>query len=152
MANDLDLDGDAQDMAEVYDETNITEDGEDIAHPDIERDVYDVTAAEDDAEDDEFSDDDDFDPDQADDSELDTMMEADDGIDSPRSLGRDISDVVTATEESPTEYESDRNHGEDMPGVTSGDPPSPKEQRDLDHGLEETFPASDPVSISPGAD
>lgn len=25
-------------------------------------------------------------------------------------------------------------------------------ERDLDHGLKETFPASDPVSINPGAD
>ena len=27
-----------------------------------------------------------------------------------------------------------------------------KKERELDHGLKETFPASDPVSISPGAD
>ncbi len=27
-----------------------------------------------------------------------------------------------------------------------------KTERDLDHGLKETFPASDPVSINPGAD
>ena len=87
MAADLEMDADEQDMAEVFDETNITEDGEDIAHPDMERDVFDVTSAEDDADDDEFADEDDedFDPDQADDAELDSMMEEDDGIDSPRS-------------------------------------------------------------------
>ena len=28
----------------------------------------------------------------------------------------------------------------------------PHTEKNLDHGLEETFPASDPVSISPGAD
>ena len=27
-----------------------------------------------------------------------------------------------------------------------------KEEKKLDHGLKETFPASDPVSINPGAD
>ena len=27
-----------------------------------------------------------------------------------------------------------------------------KKERELDHGLKETFPASDPVSITPGAD
>jgi len=26
------------------------------------------------------------------------------------------------------------------------------QEKELDHGLKETFPASDPVSISPGAD
>ena len=30
--------------------------------------------------------------------------------------------------------------------------PDPHTEENLDHGLEETFPASDPVSISPGAD
>jgi len=33
-----------------------------------------------------------------------------------------------------------------------GDTSDPHTERQLDHGLEETFPASDPVSISPGAD
>jgi hypothetical protein len=28
----------------------------------------------------------------------------------------------------------------------------PHTEENLDHGVEETFPASDPVSISPGAD
>lgn len=27
-----------------------------------------------------------------------------------------------------------------------------KKEKELDHGLKETFPASDPVSITPGAD
>lgn len=165
MAADLEMDADEQDMAEVFDEENITEDGVDIATSDMERDVYDVTTAEDDADDDEFADndDDDFDPDEADDAELDTMMEADDGIDSPRTLSRDDADLVTATEESPADFEGgddgQGDEGDDEEGSYYGDDapktehsPSPHEQRELDHGLEETFPASDPVSISPGAD
>ncbi len=153
MAADLEMDADSQDLAEVFDETNITEDGEDIAHPDMERDVFDVVTAADDADDETFNDedDDDFDPDEADETELETMLEADDGVDSPRNTGRDEADLVTATDESPADFETDRNSGDDAePAAT--DRPSPREQRELDHGLEETFPASDPVSISPGAD
>ncbi|HEX6860131.1 MAG TPA: hypothetical protein VF138_08050 [Caulobacteraceae bacterium] len=30
--------------------------------------------------------------------------------------------------------------------------PKSETEKDLDHGLKETFPASDPVSINPGAD
>ena len=155
MAADLDMDADDQDGAEIFDEDNITEDGVDIATSDMERDVFDVTTAEDDADDDEFGDedDDDFDPDQADDAELDTMLEADDGIDSPRSLGRDDADLVTDTEETPAEFEGSGGEEDDDEAQKSVESaPTPREQRELDHGLEETFPASDPVSISPGAD
>lgn len=153
MAADLEMDADSQDLAEVFDETNITEDGEDIAHPDMERDVFDVVTAADDADDDTFNDadDEDFDPDEADEAELETMLEEDDGVDSPRNTGRDAGDVVTSTDESPADYETDRNSG-DYDEAALGSPPSPRQQRELDHGLEETFPASDPVSISPGAD
>lgn len=53
---------------------------------------------------------------------------------------------------------------QDHPGVRPEDeqadkaiPIEPKKdrketERELDHGLKETFPASDPVSINPGAD
>ena len=55
---------------------------------------------------------------------------------------------------------------DDLDGVrrTTGEPPirrtfrkagdgtDPHTEENLDKGLEETFPASDPVSISPGAD
>jgi sRNA-binding protein len=34
----------------------------------------------------------------------------------------------------------------------AGDASKAHTEENLDHGLEETFPASDPVSISPGAD
>ena len=78
MSLDLDYDADDQDQAETFDETNITDDGGDIAHPDMERDVLDVTHAEEDDEDDDFDDeaaDEDFDPDEADDAEIDSMLE-----------------------------------------------------------------------------
>lgn len=161
MAADLEMDADDQDMAEIFDEENITEDGVDIATSDMERDVFDVTTAEDDSDDDEFGDDDDddFDPDQADDAELDTMMEEDDGIDGPSPVTRDAADLVTATDESPADMQGDDEdadeegsfYGDDADGKSKS-APSPREDRELDHGLEETFPASDPVSISPGAD
>jgi hypothetical protein len=155
MAADLEMDADDQDMAEIFDEENITTDGVDIATSDMQRDVYDVTTAEDDSDDDEFGDgnDDDFDPDQADDAELDEMLEADDGVDSPGPLTRDDADLVTATEESPADYQGDSDEGDqDQPHAAPSSPPTQHEQRELDHGLEETFPASDPVSITPGAD
>ncbi len=147
---------DEQDVAEIFDEDNITEDGVDIAHPDMERDVYDVTSAEDDSDDDDFGDedDDDFDPDDVDEAELETMLEEDDGIDAPRELGRDDEDLVTATDESPADFEGgdDAEEDDDEAHGVIDSPPSAREQRELDHGLEETFPASDPVSINPGAD
>jgi hypothetical protein len=58
--------------------------------------------------------------------------------------------------------EMDREEAEK--DVKAAEPPSFKEsdveahkdrrevERELDHGLKETFPASDPVSINPGAD
>lgn len=38
-------------------------------------------------------------------------------------------------------------HPDDLP-----DEADPHTEKQLDHGLKETFPASDPVSINPGAD
>lgn len=38
------------------------------------------------------------------------------------------------------------------PAHRAGDASDPHIEENLDRGLEETFPASDPVSISPGAD
>ncbi len=80
MPNDLNDGADAQDQAEVFDETNITRDGDDIAHPDLARDVLDVTSE---LEDSRSSDDDDaaFDPDLADEAEMESLLDADDGVD-----------------------------------------------------------------------
>jgi hypothetical protein len=38
------------------------------------------------------------------------------------------------------------------PPAEHGATADPHTEKNLDHGLDETFPASDPVSISPGAD
>lgn len=39
-----------------------------------------------------------------------------------------------------------------IPEDPKPDKAKPHVEKQLDHGLEETFPASDPVSINPGAD
>ena len=83
-----------QDGAEVLDETNLTEDGRDIANADDLPPVYDATTRREDSVDDDS-------PDPAD------------------------------------RVEDERD---------------PHTERQLDKGLKETFPASDPVSINPGAD
>jgi hypothetical protein len=83
---------DAQDRAEVLDETHLTPDGEDIANFDGLPKVYDATAKPEDSEPED----------------------------------RPIDDV-------------ERNN-------------DPHVEKQLDKSLKETFPASDPVSINPGAD
>ncbi|MBV8594112.1 MAG: primosomal protein [Caulobacteraceae bacterium] len=134
MATDV-LDADEQDLAEVFDETNLTRDGEDIAHPDVAADVFDVTRAADDTNDDAYSEDaEDFDPDLVDDAELEEMLEMDDGIDGPRAATADPGDLVLSSAPGPDEEDAD------------------EEDRDLDEDLEDTFPASDPTPTNPGAD
>ncbi len=142
MPADLAEDADSQDLAETFDETHITPDGDDIAHPDIEPDVFDVTSADDDSDEDDLGGDDDgdFDPDEADDTELDAMLERDDGVDEAHPSGPDIEDRVASEGSSPADLQG----GERLP--------HPATERHLDKSLEDTFPASDPVSASPGAD
>ena len=91
---DNELEG--QDLAEVFDEENITEDGRDIATSDMQRDVYDVTSSDEDATD-ALRPDDDFDPDDADEAELEeiVMAEEDLDFDEPRSFARDNADLVS---------------------------------------------------------
>jgi len=147
--------GDEQDLAEVFDETNITEDGDDIAHPDMAPNVFDVTRDDEDADEDEERDED-FDPDQASDEELDVMLERDDGVDDDEPVGPDDEDRVTTEDDSPADYQSRALYGRDSAGgayrhgrLNGHDR---RAERRLDDALEDTFPASDPVSISPGAD
>ena len=152
MAADLNLDADAQDQAEVFDETNITRDGDDIAHPDMARDVYDVTRADGDADDEDETDADDFDPDAVDEAELEMMLESDDGVDGPRASGPDDAVRVSLDDATTADYEvitGDGDGGVDPPLLPGR---RASIERRLDEGLEETFPASDPVSINPGAD
>lgn len=105
---DIDADEpDGQDLAEVFDEENITEDGRDIATSDMQRDVYDVTASDEDAID-ALQPDDDFDPDTADEAELEeiVMAEEDLDFDEPRSFARDNADLVADDDLSPADLEA----------------------------------------------
>jgi hypothetical protein len=70
MSGAPDIDGDEQDQSEVFDETNMTENGEDIVNFDEMPDVLDVTSADGDADDDEFDEDEVDDDDLEDDDEL----------------------------------------------------------------------------------
>lgn len=140
-----DADTDGQDLAEVFDETNTTEDGFDIADPDMAPDVYDVTSAEDDDQD-EDEDPDDFDPDRMDEAERERMLEEDEGVDSPRILPPDAADLVPATLESIADGDltADERPTEDsLPDQAPGDDLDVR----LDEALKGTFPASDPLAL-----
>ncbi|MDQ0463918.1 hypothetical protein QO010_001689 [Caulobacter ginsengisoli] len=156
---------DAQDSAEVFDETNLTKDGGDIANFDTLREVRDFTSA---------SDDDDLDGDEG---ELDEADFDDDAVDGDvLEAGRD-DDGLRRTLSAANDVDSDDDQPDDYqassgdPGEGGDDTPpqeipddgdhTPEEQpmeadehvdKQLDKGLKETFPASDPVSINPGAD
>ena len=63
----------------------------------------------------------------------------------------EVLDIVTST---PPEDRSFRGEAKSA-GTSADDQPDeadPHVDKPLDHGLKETFPASDPVSINPGAD
>ncbi len=151
MTLETDLDYEPQDRAEVLDETNLTEDGEDIANFDDIEDVFDVTTAEDDDADED--DDEDFDPDADPDAVDDELGSArdDEGDDIERddlSLATtDEDDGGVANDDGPEALE-----GDDEPADDVDKEADPHVDRQLDKGLKETFPASDPVSINPGAD
>ncbi len=148
-----DVEYDAQDRAEVLDETNLTEDGEALANFDEIEDVFDATSAEDDDDDDLDEDDEDFDPDADPDEVADELSAArdDEGLDrdlETLSLAdEDDEDGGVANDDTPESFECDDDPAEDV-----DDDADPHVDRQLDKGLKETFPASDPVSINPGAD
>jgi len=152
---------DEQDQAETFDETNITRDGEDIATPDMAAGVYDATHADDDDDIDGVeAADDDFDPDDMDEEEVEVTLEMDGGVDEERSFKPSGADRVGDDDDQPARYEAEgrpRRREEDDEDLGFDDERKPPEhdphvEKQLDHGLEETFPASDPVSINPGAD
>ena len=155
MADDVTDGADAQDQAEVFDETNITRDGDDIAHPDMARDVFDVTREDEDSDPAEIGEGE-FDPDLADEAELEGELDQDDGVDEARVLPDDA-DLVATDDAAPADYEADDLSDEDLRALGYDDDRKPAEhdwavERRLDEGLKETFPASDPVSINAGAD
>ena len=185
-----DIDFDAQDRAEAYDEDNVTEGDERRTFEEFD-DVLDVTQALGDAEDDEALDAGDYDPDDLGDDEL----EEDEDRVEMRVLSEDVEDTEGFDEDDPgaesvegldlvadaddveggeddfTNFQAEGLSDQDIDrlgyGQTSTSPNEPKaghsaddveDARDasteeaLDEGLEETFPASDPVSINPKVD
>jgi ribonuclease E len=102
---DLEDDPDSQDLAEVFDEENLTRDGFDIAHPDMAPDVYDVTSAIGDADDEEAEIGEDVDFDEIDEYEREAMLEEDDGADSDDDVRVHDADLVTADDQSPADFQ-----------------------------------------------
>jgi hypothetical protein len=138
--NATDFEG--QDQAEVFDEENITPDGRDIATSDMERDVYDVTSADEDAHE-ALAPDDDFDPDAADEAELEEIVRAEEDLDEPRSFRRDDADLVASDDVRPADFEA---------GSLADDEGLDALDAQLDEALKDTFPASDPVAVSRRSD
>jgi len=144
-----------QDLAEVFDEENITEDGYDIATSDMQRDVFDATSVDEDANE-ALEPDDDFDPDEADEAELEEIVMSDEDLDEPRSFKRDDADLVSDDDLRPADLEADSldddldalGYDDETPGARSRE----AGEEALDRDLEATFPASDPVAINPGSD
>jgi hypothetical protein len=104
MPDPEDFEADGQDLAEVFDEENITEDGVDIATSDMEPDLFDVTSVDEDANA-ALEPEDDFDPDEADEAELEEIVMADEDLDTPRRVGRDNADLVTTDDISTADME-----------------------------------------------
>lgn len=108
---DLEQEADSQDMAEIFDETKTSEDGEDIATPDVARDVYDVVTAQDDSDEDQPEDPEDFNPDEIEEGEREAMLEEDDGVDDDGerdASSGDPSDVVIEGDGSPADFQAGR--------------------------------------------
>jgi hypothetical protein len=154
MANPDPDDVEGQDLAEVFDETNITRDGDDIATSDQQRDVFDVVTAQDDADPDEaLAAADDFDPDTLDEAEYEQIVLADEDLDQPRTFAGDDSERVRDGDLSPADLESDALDDDELADLGDAEPAlgAALDER-LDEALEETFPASDPLAVSPRAD
>jgi hypothetical protein len=109
-----DIDYDDQDGAEALDETNLTEDGEDIANFDELDDVLDVTQADGDADEDEDDTDDLLDDENLDDIDDELEGERDDeGLDIEREPlsaiagdDEDIEGAVSDEDDSAADFES----------------------------------------------
>jgi len=137
-----------QDLAEVFDEENITPDGYDIATSDLQADVYDVTSSDEDA-DEALAPQDDFDPDAADEAELEEIVMAEEDLDQPRSFAADAADLVADDDLSPADFEAAPLSFEEIDDAGHGLDADLEDR--LDRALEDTFPSSDPVSITRGS-
>jgi hypothetical protein len=104
-----------QDLAEVFDEENITPDGRDIATSDLQPDVYDVTSSDEDT-DDALAPQDDFDPDAIDEAELEEIVMTEEDLDEPRAVARDDADLVADDDLGPADFEAgSRSDAQDEP-------------------------------------
>jgi hypothetical protein len=153
---------DPQDRAEAMDETNLTEDGGDIANFDDISDVYDATTRagdndveglEAEASEAEFEDYDEEELVMSADERDDTGMESE----PDRLASGSGKEKARPNSAEPRSFESEDRGDVDVDALGYDDhrkPPEhdPHTEKQLDHGLKETFPASDPVSINPGAD
>lgn len=166
---------DDQDNAETFDEANL-DDREQVGEMrtfEEMPDLFDATQAEGDRDDDEAEaydaadfDEDEFDEDALEeDHELDYRASADDFDDEdddafdddqvePDSIdGLDEvadADLVSGGEDDFTNFQSKAVSDEDLRrmGYAAGEQPDPSAERALEIGLEDTFPASDPVSVT----
>ena len=136
----IESDVDSQDSAEIFDEDNYNTDEQLNEMRTFEEmpDVLDVTTARGDRDDDEAValDAGEFDPEAFDDA---IDLEEDNELDyraSGEDEGEDAARLGLEGAESPTEL------------ATGADPSEDELQGRLDTGLEQTFPASDPVSIT----
>lgn len=142
MTPQADFESEAQDRAEILDETNLTEDGDRIANFDEIPDVFDATSADDDGDDTTFEEDAPVDEELGaarDDQGLDVRRE-------PLSAAASEPGGVPTDADKPSDLEDAEPQDDVDPDA------DPHVDRQLDKGLKETFPASDPVSINPGAD
>jgi hypothetical protein len=166
MSPEIEYEADAQDRAEVLDETNLTDDGAELANFDEIEDVYDATAADGDEDIDEDEFDDLVDVEAMDDEDLGDERD-DEGMDIEReplaaSADEEDDDMdIDSADKVPTSGGAARFESHDLSDEqlkTLGyedeqpDESDPHVDKQLDKGLKETFPASDPVSINPGAD
>jgi hypothetical protein len=138
---------DGQDLAEVFDEENITEDGRDIATSDMQADVYDVVSSDEDATD-ALAPQDDFDPDTADEAELEEIVMAEEDLAEPRSFARGGSALVADDDVQPADFEAGEAEAAETADAEDRAADRTDLERRLDRALEATFPASDPVSIT----
>jgi hypothetical protein len=102
-----------QDLAEVFDEENITEDGYDIVASDMQPNLFDATSVDEDANE-ALEPDDDFDPDKGDEAELEEIVMADEDLDEPRSFARDDADLVADDDLQPADLEADSLGDDDL--------------------------------------
>ena len=174
---------DADDIAEAFDETHYSEDGEAVVEPDLFDDAYDDTQKLGDADDEAALDLDEaeVDPDALDDEdteddeldgEIDEFQPEDndipggddldgdfdeDALDENEIEGLDVvadADTVEGGEDDFTNFQSRTVSDADLAALGYGkaDTSDPHTEANLDEGLEETFPASDPVSIRSDSD